>query len=121
MTTPSRLLTDFAAHLLPSSARDRYAVEFHAELAELAAWQRGVHAVTVLALALPLRLTIVKARAVAAGYSPTIGCLTGLRHRWVRAWTGDGERYQRCRRCGIDHTPSTAGSADYLSPNAWPR
>ena len=120
MTGP-RLIVDLAAWLLPSWARDRYAVEFHAELAELPWVHRWGHALTVLAMAYPLRIAVLRATALGAGFTPTIGCLTGVRHRWARAWTEDGQHYQRCRRGGLDRTPTTAGPADHLSPNAWPR
>ena len=120
MSGPS-LVVGLAARMLPSWARDRYASEFHAELTELTSWRRWTHALTVLATAYPLRIAVLRAAAVGQGFAPTFGCLTGVRHRWARAWTEDGQRYQRCRRCGLDRAPTQAGAADHLSPNAWPR
>jgi hypothetical protein len=116
-----RALADLAAVLLPSWSRDRYAAEFHAELAELGPAARWAHASGLLLTAPLLRITVVRAQALAAGFHPTIGCLTGVRHRWRATWNEDGERYQRCRRCGADHTPSRSGPLDFTSPNAFPR
>jgi hypothetical protein len=31
-----------------------------------------------------------------------LSCRLGLRHRWTVQSTEDGERYQRCSRCGKD-------------------
>ena len=103
MTSPTRLLTDLAAHLLPSWAQDRYAVEFHADLAALSAWRRCGYALTVLALALPLRLAVLRAAAVSIGFArPPRHCLIGVGHKFRGVSADDGRRYRQCRRCGKD-------------------
>jgi hypothetical protein len=93
----------------------------HAQLALDGPAARWAHASGLLLTAPLLRITVVRAQALAAGFHPTIGCLTGVRHRWRATWNEDGERYQRCRRCGADHTPSRSGPLDFTSPNAFPR
>jgi hypothetical protein len=35
---------------------------------------------------------------------PTLLCRAHLHHKWVVAYTPDGERYMRCKNCGTDRT-----------------
>jgi hypothetical protein len=111
----ARLVVDLTVRFLPSWVRDRYASEFHAELAELRYAAQWAHALGLLLTAFPLRLTVLRAQAVAAGYpAPRLLCLLGT-HSWRRAWNGDGETYVRCRRCGLDGPQQPAGPADWIS------
>ena len=36
--------------------------------------------------------------------SPTVLCRAHLHHKWIAAYTPDGERYMRCKHCGTDRT-----------------
>jgi hypothetical protein len=112
----TRLLTNLAAWLLPSWSRDRYAAEFHADLAELTWWRRCGYAITVLALALPLRIAVLRAAAVRHGFErPPLHCLLGFGHRFHSVSTDDGSRYRQCRRCGLDDPHLGRGQTDWAT------
>ena len=99
----TRLLTDLAAYLLPSWARDRYTVEFPAACSRLTPGRRWGYALTVLVLALPLRLAVLRAAAVSIGFArPPFHCLIGFAHKFRGVSTDDGQRYRQCLRCGKD-------------------
>jgi hypothetical protein len=111
-----RLVVDLAAWLLPSWASDRYASEFHAELAELGWWRRWAHALMVVATAYPLRLAVLRSAAVTAGFqAPPLHCLMGFGHAFRFVANEDGERYRRCRRCGIDDPHLGRGKSDWAT------
>ena len=119
-------VVELAAWLLPTEQRHRYALELIAELYGMPRSQQIRHSVQVLSHAWALRAALAY-----AGPAPTQGmpmtvkttrtfrCLLSL-HRWVWASTEDGDRFQRCIRCGQDRTETVvAASAGFRGIKGW--
>jgi len=101
---PARLVR-LATHTLPAgTVRDRYRLEFLAELAAVPGPHQTRYAAGILTHSLALR-SAVRGTQVApleeAMTAPTkpLLCRTNLHHHWEWAHTTDGERYIRCARC----------------------
>ena len=99
---------ELAARLLPSGQRQRYALEFIAELYDLPRSRQVSHSMQVLASAWRLRAALAEAGTIPLQEDtmPTtmtrpVLCRLGF-HRFRRAATEDGTRYLRCDRCGKD-------------------
>ncbi|GAA1967883.1 hypothetical protein [Microbacterium deminutum] len=102
------LLISLAGRVLPGgSRRDRYRQEFLAELYGMTPARQTAHALQIVASSWSLRsatshpqregktiLTILR--------SKPLLCLLNIRHHWEVQSTPDGERYQRCTKCGKD-------------------
>ena len=102
------LLIALGGRVLPGGARrDRYRQEFLAELYGMTPGRQTVHALQIVASSWALRsatshphregktmLTILR--------SKPLLCLLNIRHHWEGQSTADGERYQRCAKCGKD-------------------
>lgn len=101
---PSRIV-HLATHALPAGAvRDRYRLEFLAELAELPGPRQTRHAAGILTHSLALRSAVRGAQvapleAVMTAPTKPLLCRTNVHHHWEWAHTPDGERYIRCARC----------------------
>jgi hypothetical protein len=130
MTAPPGSLccrtVELAVRVLPADHRQRYGLEFIAELYGMPRSQQIQHSVRVLAHAWALRAALAD-----AGPAPTHGmpmrvkttrpfrCLLRL-HRWVWASTEDGDRFQRCIRCGHDRTETVVGAvAGFRGVKGW--
>jgi hypothetical protein len=104
---PSLLIT-LGGRVLPGgSRRDRYRQEFLSELYGMSRGRQTVHAFQILASSWSLRsatrypqregntmLSILRSK-------PPL-CLLNIRHDWQTQSSPDGERYQRCSKCGKD-------------------
>lgn len=123
MTTPRAdrwccRIVELAARLLPPAQRQRYALEFIAELYGMPRPQQIRHSIQVLASAWQLR-------AVLAEASPTpfqedtmtmsitttarpLRCRIGF-HHWHTMRTQEGDQYESCTRCGKDRTENYGG------------
>ena len=103
-------VVELAARLLQAEQRQRYAMEFIAELYGMPRSQQVRHSIQVLTHAWGLRtvLTATSADHPQEG-SMTLAnrrpfrCLLRI-HRWHWVSTEDGERYECCLRCGRDRT-----------------
>ena len=122
MTTPAAAdpwccrVVELAARMLPAEQRQRYALEFIAELYGMPRSQQVRHSTQVLAHAWALRTALSAASPTTtqeATMTPTtrrpLLCLLGI-HRWHWADTEDGDRYQCCLRCGQDKAERVAGT-----------
>lgn len=111
---PCRVV-ELAAAVLPAAQRQRYALEFIAELYGMPRSKQMHHSIQVLASAWQLRAALAEA-------SPTpvqedivmtttrrpLRCRLRL-HQWHWASAEDGERYECCLRCGKDRTGQVGG------------
>jgi hypothetical protein len=109
-------IVELAARLLPAEQRQRYALEFIAELYGMPRSQQARHSTQVLAHAWALRTalnaasrTTTQERTMTPTTRRSLPCLLGI-HHWHWANTEDGERYRCCLRCGLDKTESAAGT-----------
>ena len=109
-------VVELAARMLPAEQRQRYALEFIAELYGMPRSQQARHATQVLASAWALRTALSAADRTTAQeetMTPTtrrpLLCLLRI-HRWHWASVEDGGRYQGCLRCSQDKTESAAGT-----------
>jgi hypothetical protein len=108
-------VVELAARVLPAEQRQRYALEFIAELYGMPRSQQVRHSIQVLAHAWALRTVLT----ATSGARPQEGTMTRttrrpfrclLRiHRWHWLSTEDGERYECCLRCGLDRTERVSG------------
>jgi hypothetical protein len=105
-----------AASMLPAAQRQRYALEFIAELYGMPRSLQVRHSLQVLASAWRLRTALVESGQPHVEEDPImtkpkrpLRCRMG-RHRWHSASAEDGERYECCLRCGWDRTESVGGS-----------
>ena len=103
-------VVELAACVLPTEQRHRYALEFIAELYGMPRSQQIRHSVYVLSQAWAPRAALADASPAPTQEKPMtvktsrpIRCLLSL-HRWVWASTEDGDRFERCVRCGQDKT-----------------
>ena len=109
-------VVELAARTLPTEQRQRYALEFIAELYGMPRSQQLRHSTQVLAHAWALR-TALDAASPTTTHEATmtlttrrpLPCLLGV-HRWPWADADDRGRYQCCLRCGRDKTESVAGT-----------
>jgi hypothetical protein len=105
---------ELAVRVLPSEHRQRYGLEFIAELYGMPRGQQRRHAARVLTSAWALRTAL---EAAPGGSQETavltirrpLGCRLNLNHRWVWLSTEDGDRYERCRKCGKDRSEKVGG------------
>ena len=101
---PSRIVR-LATHALPAgAARDRYRLEFLAELADVPGPHQTRHAARILTHSLALRSAVrgtqvAPLEAIMTTPTKPLLCRTNLHHRWEWANTLDGERYIRCSLC----------------------
>ena len=121
MTTPAAdrwccRVVELAARMLPAEQRQRYALEFIAELYGMPRSQQVRHSTQVLAHAWALRTALNAASPTTTQeetMTPTtrrpLLCLLRI-HRWHWADAEDGGRYQCCLRCGQDKSESVAGT-----------
>jgi hypothetical protein len=104
----TRGVVSLAVHALPSGpVRERYHQELIADLYGKP-WQRQY------AEAWGVTTHMWALRAAVADVEPfmqketamhrTLLCRTNMHHTWRTYSTEDGQRYQRCSRCGKDHT-----------------
>ncbi len=97
-----------AVRRLPAGPRQRYRKEFVAELHGMPQAQQLRHVAGLLIRTRALRGAVVGSMPDAADQviPPRLGglvlCRTGIRHRWRRLLTDDGQPYCRCERCGKD-------------------
>jgi hypothetical protein len=105
-----------AVRVLPAEQRHRYALEFIAELYGMPRSQQIRHSVHVLSNAWALRaalaetgLTANQEKTMTITTSRPFRCRIKL-HRWVWVSTEDGDRYERCIRCGRDRTEKVGDS-----------
>ena len=106
---------EWAAAILPAAQRQRYALEFIAELYGMPSRQQLRHALGVLASAVALRAALAE-----TSPDPTQGtimittparplrCRVNL-HRWHTTSTTDGQRYDACVFCGKDRGERYSG------------
>jgi hypothetical protein len=104
-------IVELAARVLPAGQRQRYALEFIAELYGMTRSQQLRHSTQVLAHAWILRSVLSAAEPIpieGGTMIPTtrrpFRCLLWI-HRWRWVSTEDGDRYQCCLGCGRDKTP----------------
>ena len=108
-------IVELAARMLPAEQRQRYALEFIAELYGMTRSQQIRHSTQVLTHAWILRsvLSAASPTTIEDGIMiPTtrrpFPCLLWI-HRWHWVSAEDGGRYQCCLRCGRDRTDSPGG------------
>jgi hypothetical protein len=101
------------ALLMPGAdQRDRYRLEFSAELYGMDRRHQAVHTLQVLSTAPALRHAlrtsvhdrVAKEIAMSTTHvtAKPLLCRLNLRHRWVTRSTEDGSRFRTCARCGKD-------------------
>lgn len=111
-------VVELAARMLPAEQRQRYALEFIAELYGMPRSQQVRHSTQVLAHVWALRTalsassrTTTQEGTMTPTTTPTtrrpLLCLLKA-HHWHWANTEDGGRYQCCLRCGEDKAESVA-------------
>jgi hypothetical protein len=102
------LLVALACRVLPGgSSRSRYRQEFKAELYGMPIGRQTIHALQIVASSRSLRSAIAsphgKGRTMLTIVrSKPLLCLLNVRHHWHMESTPDGDRYQRCTKCGKD-------------------
>ena len=109
-------IVELATKVLPPAQRQRYALEFIAELYGMPRSQQVHHSIHVLASAWQLRALLAE-----TGPTPVQGdimtmtttirplrCRLGI-HHWHTMRTQDGDQYDCCTRCGKDRTESFGG------------
>ncbi|MBK8460975.1 MAG: hypothetical protein WAS07_00550 [Micropruina sp.] len=102
---------ELAAWTLPAAQRQRYALEYIAELYGMPPRQQVHHAIQVLASAWRLRDALIQTSStlpqedIVTTKTPTrpLLCRVGL-HQWHIVSTPDGQRYECCLRCEKDRT-----------------
>jgi hypothetical protein len=102
-------LERLAARALPAGpVRDRYRVEFLAELYGMTPRQQTRHAIGVLTHAWALRMAVTSQGQLAGRTevkntdTRPLLCRLNLHHMWRWHSTDDGSRYRRCVRCDKD-------------------
>ena len=106
---------ELAVRVLPPEHRTRYGLEFVAELYGLPPAKQRRHAARVLTSAWALR-TALSELPEKNGESPMIiktatplTCRLNLHHRWRWLSTEDGDRFERCEKCGKDRSEKVGG------------
>jgi hypothetical protein len=102
------LLIALGGRVLPGgSRRTRYRQEFLAELHGMSPRRQTVHALQIVASSWSLRSATSdphRERKTMTGIlrSKPLMCLLNVRHHWAVESGPDGERYERCTKCGKD-------------------
>jgi hypothetical protein len=101
------LLIALGGRVLPGgSARERYRQEFTAELYGMTPRRQTAHALQIVVSSWALRSATRHPREgktmVNILRRKPLLCLLNVRHDWETQSSPDGERYQRCSRCGKD-------------------
>jgi hypothetical protein len=102
------LLVALGGRVLPGgSRRDRYRQEFLAEMYGMTPGHQTVHALQIVASSWSLRSAMAhphrEGKTVLANLrSKPLLCLLNIRHHWEVQSSPDGDRYQRCTKCGKD-------------------
>lgn len=104
---PSLLIRAGTRVLPGGSCRDRYRQEFLAELYLMRRGQQSAYALQVVAASWSLRSAVTYPRHEERTMMNSLRgkpllCLLNIRHHWETESSPDGERYQRCSRCGKD-------------------
>lgn len=106
------LMVDVAVRTLQREHRDRYRLEFTADLWDLPRRSQFRYATGVLVRSLALRsaLTTPTARGIPEDAMtfiarPPLTCRLHIRHKWHTATTEDGDRYGACLWCGKEQNP----------------
>ena len=114
---------ELAVRVLPSEHRARYGLEFVAELYSLPPAQQRRHAARVLTSAWALRTALSEpvpgpngGTAVIITTATPLTCRLNLRHRWRWCSTEDGDRFERCQKCGKDRSEKVGGGPDAAAP-----
>ena len=107
---------ELAVRVLPNEHRTRYGLEFVAELYDLPPAQQRRHAARVLTSAWALRTALSAAASGTNGDTVMIvktatplACRLNLHHRWRWCSTEDGDRFERCEKCGKDRSEKVGG------------
>jgi hypothetical protein len=107
---------ELAVRVLPTEHRARYGLEFVAELYGLPPAQQRRHAARVLTSAWALRTALSEAVPATNGETVVLiktakplTCRLNLRHRWRWQSTEDGNRFERCQKCGKDRSEEVGG------------
>ena len=119
MTTPPGSLccrtVELAVRVLPAEHRQRYGLEFIAELYGMPKAQQRRHAARVLTNAWALRTALSGPvlgangqMAVTTIHKP-LTCRLNLHHRWRWLSTEDGDRFEQCQKCGKDRSEKVGG------------
>jgi hypothetical protein len=110
---------ELAVRLLPAEHRQRYGLEFIAELYGMPPAQQRRHSARVLTSAWALRTALAEAVPAANGEIAVITtthkpltCRLNLHHRWRWLSTEDGDRYEQCEKCGKDRSEKVGGGPD---------
>ena len=107
------LLVELAAQVLPGgSRRNRYLREFQAELYGMPVRRQTAHALRILASSWSLRRATrnpnrERRTLMTMLRSKPLLCRLNLRHHWQWQSGPDGDRYERCTKCGEDRLPYT--------------
>jgi hypothetical protein len=101
---------ELAVRVLPAEHRQRYGLEFVAELYGMPPAQQRRHSARMLTSAWTLRTALSETVPLADGEQTVItkthkplACRLNLHHRWRSLSTEDGDRYDRCEKCGKDY------------------
>jgi hypothetical protein len=107
---------ELAVRVLPPEHRTRYGLEFVAELYGLPPARQRRHAARVLTSAWALRAALSAAAPGTHGETAMIiktatplTCRLNLHHRWRWQSTEDGDRFERCQKCGKDRSDDVGG------------
>jgi hypothetical protein len=107
---------ELAVRVLPAEHRQRYGLEFIAELYGMPKAQQRRHSARVLTSAWALRAALSEAAPAVIGeiavttiHKP-LTCRLNLHHRWRWLSTEDGDRFERCQKCGKDRSEKVGGS-----------
>jgi hypothetical protein len=101
--------------VLPAQHRGRYGLEFVAELYGLPPARQRRHAARVLTSAWALRAALSAApgthgeTAMIIKTATPLTCRLNLHHRWRWQSTEDGDRFERCQKCGKDRSEKVGG------------
>ena len=123
MTAPPGSLccrtVELAVRVLPADHRQRYGLEFIAELYGMPKAQQRRHAARVLTSAWALRAALSEAApgangeiAVTTKTDKPLTCRLNLHHRWRWLSTEDGDRFERCEKCGKDRSEKVGGGPE---------
>jgi hypothetical protein len=116
---------ELAVRVLPAEHRSRYGLEFVAELYGLPAAQQRRHAARVLTSAWALRTALSATAhgkdgdtAMIIKTATPLTCRLNLHHRWRWLSTEDGDRFERCEKCGKDRSEKVGGGGGYPGSTA---
>jgi hypothetical protein len=114
---------ELAVRILPSQHRQRYGLEFTAELYGMPPAQQRRHSARVLTSAWALRTALTEAapgtngeKAMANTITKPVTCRLNLHHRWRWLSTEDGDRFERCQKCGKDRSEKVGGGPGVGAP-----